>query len=152
MPHKFVYSNFLSLKGWVAAGATCFTNNMVSTKSPPYSLFPTLRFLSHLAFVHWSSYHTVRKPVRQTPNKDECPRRQKRKVRLFSRCRLNFPNVSFVYYSIYPTSLGLINMQIYAYICAYSSCAIWRLCVILFKRNFLKNPTGKLVEMELRDS
>ena len=42
-------------------------------------------------------------------------------------------------------------MQIYAYICAYSSCAKWRLCVTLLKRNFLKNPTGKLVEMELRD-
>ena len=100
--------------------------------------------------VHWSTYHTVRKPVRQTPNKDECPRRQKRKVRLFSRCRLNFSNVSF-YIIVY---IRQFRSYQYADICVYMCILFPRSMATLcnsFKSSFLKNPTGKLVEMELRD-
>ena len=85
------------------------------------------------------AYHTVRKPVRQTPNKDEMPQTSKRKCVVFPRCRLNFSDVLFILYNIYPTSLGLINMQIYAFICAYFSRANGDLVQIAHS-NLLREP------------
>ena len=90
------------------------------------------------------------KPVRQTPNKDECPRRRKRKVRSFSRCGLNFSNTCF-YNTIYSTSLGLINMQIYAYICAYSSRAKLRDCATFRGVNSQRTQPVNWWKWKLRD-
>ena len=61
--------------------STCFSKQHGLNKSPPYHLSHPFSFVSPLVSVYWSTYHTVRKPVRRTPNKDECPRRQKRCVR-----------------------------------------------------------------------
>ena len=65
------------------------------------------------------------KPVRQTPNKDEMPQTSKRKVRCFSRCRLNFLMFCFCIIVKYISDQfrSYQYADIYAYICAYSPCA-----------------------------
>ena len=66
-----LYSNFLSLKGWVVAGATCFSNNMVSTKSPPYSFLFSHPFAFCLTWCPSTGLPT-------TPSANQCDKHQTR--------------------------------------------------------------------------
>ena len=70
-------TNYISLpllfksQGWVEAGATCFRQHDFN-KSPPF-IFPIPCFCLTWCLSTGPAYHTVRKPVRQTPNEDEYP-------------------------------------------------------------------------------
>ena len=70
-------TNYISLpllfksQGWVEAGPTCFRQHDFN-KSPPF-IFPIPCFCLTWCLSTGPAYHTVRKPVRQTPNEDEYP-------------------------------------------------------------------------------